>query len=105
MCSLDDIVPVYVFLRCCLKLGLHSVILNDYSTLDLRFAAAGASSHPIVVLCKVSAQHLVVHHPIVLTIRCSFCVCVRLWSVTKAQLLVSCLPPLINNFCRGSGKS
>jgi hypothetical protein len=78
MCSLDDIVPVYVFLRCCLKLGLHSVILNDYSTLDVRFASAGATSHPIVVLCKVlAAQLLVVHYPIVLTIRCSSCACVR----------------------------
>jgi hypothetical protein len=29
------------------------MILNDYSTLDARFLAAGATSHPIVILCKV----------------------------------------------------
>lgn len=52
-CSLDDIIPVYVYLRCCLKLGLHSIILNDYSTLDSRFIAAGATSHPIVIMSKV----------------------------------------------------
>jgi hypothetical protein len=52
-CSLDDIIPVYVYLRCCLKLGLHSIILNDYASLDARFVIAGASSHPIVLMCKV----------------------------------------------------
>jgi len=40
-------------LRCCLKLGLHSIILNDFSTLDARFVAAGATSHPIVIMSKV----------------------------------------------------
>ena len=26
--------PVYVYLRCCLKLGHHSTILNEFSTLS-----------------------------------------------------------------------
>ena len=73
-CSLDDIIPVYVFLRCCLKLGLHSIILNDYSTLDSRFISAGATSHPIVIMSKVPRPFTCLHSNFSQAFH-SFCAC------------------------------